>query len=114
MLFDTHAHLEIVDDLEDSLKRAKEAGVSKIITIGTSLESSRKAIGMTERFSDNDLQIYATAGIHPQDGKEEILKFGNSYIDELRKIASSSDKIVGIGECGLDYYLYGKKRNIKS
>jgi len=107
MLFDTHAHLEAVDDLEDSLKRAKEAGVGKIITIGTSVESSRKAIGIAEKFSDDDLQIYASVGIHPRDGKDEIERLQLHYNDILKllkSLALSSKKVMGIGECGLDYY----------
>jgi len=68
MLFDTHSHLEAIDDLEGSLKRAKEAGVGKIITIGTSLASSKKAVEIAEKNSDDDLQIYATCGLHPNWG----------------------------------------------
>ena len=105
MLFDTHAHLEDVDDLEDLLKRAKEAGVEKIITIGTSLASSKKAIGIAEKFSADDLQIYATCGLHPKDAKAELEKQPlNQCIDILKQLAVSSDKVVGIGEAGLDFH----------
>ena len=113
MLIDTHAHLEAVDDLEDSLKRAKEAGVGKIITIGTSLASSKKAIEIADPPShkasegqENIPEIYATVGIHPKDGKSEVEKFGlHQCIDTLKQLAVSSDEVVGIGEAGLDYRL---------
>ena len=105
MLFDTHAHLEIIDDLEGSIKRAKEAGVEKIITIGTSLESSKKAVEIAEKFSDDDLQIYATCGLHPKDAKSELKRLHyNDILKSLKSLALSSEKVVGLGECGLDYY----------
>ena len=105
MLFDTHAHLEDVDDLEDLLKRAKEAGVEKIITIGTSLASSKKAVEIAEKNSDDDLQIYATCGLHPKDAKGELEKQPlNQCIDTLKQLAVSSDEVVGIGEAGLDFH----------
>ena len=107
MLVDTHAHLEAVDDLERLLLRAKEAGLGKIITIGTSLESSKKAIVIAEKYSDSDLQLYTTCGIHPEDGKGDIGKFGSieKCISKLRKIIKSSKKVIGVGETGLDYHL---------
>ena len=106
MLVDSHAHLEAVDDLEGSLKRAKEAGVGKIITIGTSLASSRKAIEIADKFSAGDLQIYATCGLHPRDAKGEIDNLGMFHCFEtLKQIAKSSSKVVGVGEVGLDYRL---------
>src|SRR3989344_2562984 len=106
MLVDSHAHLEAVDDLEGSLKRAKEAGVGKIITIGTSLASSRKAIEIADKFSAGDLQIYATCGLHPRDAKGEIDNLGLLHCFEtLKQIAKSSSKVVGVGEVGLDYRL---------
>ena len=105
MLVDSHAHLEAVDDLEGSLKRAKEAGVGKIITIGTSLASSRKAIEIADKFSAGDLQIYATCGLHPRDAKGEIDNLGMFHCFEtLKQITESSSQVVGVGEAGLDYY----------
>lgn len=106
MLVDTHAHLELFEDLDDVLGRAKEVGVTKIITIGTTLETSRKAIQIAEKFSVSELEIYATCGIHPNDGAEEVENLGlGDVMKELQKIATSSKKVVGLGECGLDYFL---------
>ena len=119
MLFDSHAHLDfttspsggaIVDDLEKMLERAKRVDVSKIVTIGTSVECSKKCIEIAEKYSEDDLEIFATCGIHPEDGKSDIEKYGDRLMDELRKVAQSSKKVVGIGECGLDYYLEKSER----
>lgn len=113
-LIDSHAHLEAssslkelrgasVDDLQGVLKRAEAAEVDKIITIGTSLKSSKKAIEIAKKYSSADLQIFATCGLHPKDAKEELKSIDiEKAIEQLKKIAQSSDKVVGIGECGLD------------
>ena len=74
MLIDTHAHLdfpEFAEDLDHVLLRAKEAGVERIITIGTSLQSSRKAVHLAERYP----QIYASVGIHPKFGQPRTRGF---------------------------------------
>src|SRR3990167_7392719 len=123
MLVDSHTHLEAVDDLEGSLERAKEAGVVKILTIGSSLDSSKKAIEIAQKYSSSNLRIYATCGIHPQDGKDEVEKLGlYRCIDTLKQILNQDPEsssglkvqddgiVVAIGECGLDYYLDGEKR----
>ncbi len=111
MLIDSHAHLDFVEDLEGALARAKEAGVGKIITIGTSIGSSKKAIEIAQKFSDNDLRIFATCGLHPKDAKSELEKFSLlQCINTLKQIALSSNKVVAIGEIGLDYYSPGEKR----
>jgi len=103
-LIDVHAHLETLKDLKIILLRAKEAGVSKIITCGSSIEWSRKCVDLAENGS-NLVEIYACCGIHPQDGKEELESLGSGYIDQLRQLVDSSKKVVAIGECGLDYGL---------
>ena len=107
---DCHAHLETIDDLKIVLLRAKEAGVSKVITCGSSIEWSRKCVELAEEDS-NLVSMFACCGIHPQDGKEEVEKLGVKYIDQLKILAQSSSKVVAIGECGLDYYLPGEKRH---
>jgi TatD DNase family protein len=105
MFIDSHAHLELFEELEEVLENAKRAGVSKIITIGTSLETSKRAVLIAEKFSTADLKIFATCGIHPNDGAEEVQNLGlGEVIKQLKKIAKSSKKVVGIGECGLDYF----------
>ena len=104
-LVDSHAHLDHVDDLDGVLARAKDAGVSKIVTIGTSVESSKRAIEIAQQYSTNDLQIFATCGLHPKDAASDVHQNLLHYDNVLESIVLSSDKIVAIGECGLDYYL---------
>lgn len=102
-LVDCHAHLETIPDLKIVLLRAKEAGVSRIITCGSSISYSKKCVELADDSQSNLVEIFACCGIHPQDGKEEVASIGDKYIDELRKLAMSSKKVVAIGECGLDY-----------
>jgi TatD DNase family protein len=97
-LIDTHCHLdfpEFVHDVDAVIKRALAAGVDRIITIGTSLESSRAAIELATRYPN----VFATAGLHPTSIDENMPDF----IDELKALAQHP-KVVAIGECGLDFY----------
>lgn len=97
-LIDTHCHLdfpEFADDLDAVIKRAIAAGVDRMITIGTSLDSSRAAIALADRYPN----VYATVGLHPTSIGENTPEF----IEELKQLAQHP-KVVGIGECGLDFY----------
>ena len=70
MLVDTHAHLDFPEfsgDVDAVLSRAKEAGVSRIIAIGTTLQSSRNAINLAEQYPE----VYAVIGIHPTSASKE-------------------------------------------
>ncbi len=99
MLFDTHAHLhfpEFADDLPAVLDRARKAGVNRMLTIGTSAESSRQAVALAEREPD----LYAAVGIHPHDAAEA----DEGGFDELRRLAEASAWVVAIGEIGLDFF----------
>jgi TatD DNase family protein len=107
MLVDTHAHLdfpEFADDFDAVLHRAKEAGVERIVTIGTTLKSSRKAIEFAERHRE----IYAVVGIHPNSVTEER----GDFLAELQELAGHP-KVVAIGETGLDYHRLPSKRQQK-
>jgi len=98
MLIETHAHLDYPDfagDFEDILRRATEAGVTRIITIGTSVESSRRAVELADKY----LNIFAVIGVHPTYVEES----GEDVITPLRELAQSS-RVVAIGETGLDYH----------
>ncbi len=97
-LVETHAHLDYPDfapDFDDVLGRATDAGVTRIITIGTSVESSRRAVELAEKYSN----IYAVIGVHPT----YIEEAGDDVITPLRELAKSA-RVVGIGETGLDYH----------
>ncbi|MEM9398888.1 MAG: TatD family hydrolase [Verrucomicrobiota bacterium] len=98
MLIETHCHLDFPDfqdDLSDVIKRAEDAGVSRMISIGTDLPSSRRAIQLAEKFPS----VYATVGIHPCDVKHAH----KADLIEIEKL-TAHPKVVAIGECGLDYH----------
>lgn len=93
---ETHTHLDLIKrNTEEVVKEAGERGVTKIVTIGINLASSKVALEFAFRFKG----VYAAIGFHPHESKfldEQKLK-------ELEKIAKNS-KVVAIGETGLDYY----------
>ncbi len=98
MLIDTHAHLDFPDfanDLQDVLRRADEAEVKRVITIGTSIESSRRAIELAENYPS----VYAAIGVHPSYAQEAE----DDVITPLRELAKHP-RVVAIGETGLDYH----------
>ena len=96
--YDTHAHLdypELAGELPALLERAHAAGIEKIISIGTDLDSSRRAILLAEQF-DN---LYAVVGWHPSDADKAPPDIRKS----LRELASHP-KVIALGETGLDYH----------
>ena len=96
--FDTHAHLTWKDfegEVDAIIARARAAGVSKIVTIGTNLDSSTRAIQIAERHEN----VFAAVGWHPGDAHEAPADFAIG----LRKLAQHP-KVVAIGETGLDHY----------
>jgi TatD DNase family protein len=111
-LVETHAHLDYPDferDFDDVLLRANEAGVTRIITIGTSIESSQRAVELAEKYPN----IYAAIGVHPTYAE----KAENDVITPLRELAKNR-RVVAIGETGLDYHHLpsveaAKKKNVQ-
>jgi TatD DNase family protein len=98
VFYDTHAHLGFPDfapDLPEVIERAAAAGISKIIAIGTDLESSTEAIGIAEKFPN----VFAAVGWHPT----HVLEAPPDVRPALREMAAHP-KVVAIGETGLDYY----------
>jgi TatD DNase family protein len=98
MLIETHAHLDYPDfapDFDDILRRATDAGVTRIITIGTSVESSRRAVELAEKYPN----VFAVIGVHPTYVEES----GEDVITPLRELAQNP-RVVAIGETGLDYH----------
>jgi TatD DNase family protein len=98
MLIETHAHLDYPDfanDFDDVLRRATEAGVTRIITIGTSIESSRRAVDLAEKYPS----VYAVIGVHPT----YVGEADEDVTTPLRELAKSA-RVVAIGETGLDYH----------
>ena len=97
-IVETHAHLDYPDfapDFDDVLRRANEAGVTRIITIGTSIESSRRAIELAEKYPN----IFAVIGVHPTYAGETP----DDVMTPLRELAKSP-RVVALGESGLDYH----------
>ncbi len=98
MLIDTHAHLdfpEFATDLPDVLARAAEAGVSRIVTVSTTIESSRRSISLAA----GQASVFATVGIHPSNAET----FSDDEMAALRELAGQP-RVVALGECGLDYH----------
>lgn len=97
-LFDTHAHLhgpEYGDDLAEVLARARAAGVMRLVTIGTDVETTTQAVALAER----EERMWATAGIHPHDAADA----DEGAFAEIERLARAA-RVVAIGEIGLDYF----------
>ena len=97
-LFDTHAHLhfpDFADDLPAVLERARAAGVARLLTIGTDVETSRAAIAVAAK----DARVWASVGIHPHDAAEA----DEAALAEIERLAGGS-RVVAIGETGLDFF----------
>ena len=98
-MIDTHAHLDALEEPSEVVARARAAGVTRVVTIGTGIESCRRALELTEHKG-----VYAALGIDPhQAGTDEGERAG-----ELRALLAHP-KAVAVGEAGLDYH-YGAER----
>ena len=97
-IFDTHAHYDDAkfdEDRENLLKEIYDFGVKKYVNIGCNIDTSKKSIELAEKHNF----IYASCGIHPSEIKEKYIE----QINEIEKLAQN-DKVVAIGEIGLDYH----------
>jgi TatD DNase family protein len=95
-VIDTHAHLDAGDDdPAEVLRRARAAGVTRVIAVGSGIESCRVALDIAER----EAGVYAALGIHPHQAGDEEAK----RLDELRELLSRP-RAVAVGETGLDHY----------
>src|SRR5262245_22249240 len=104
IFYDTHAHLdypEFAADFSELLGRASASGITRLISIGTDLESSKRAIDLAERHAP----IFAVVGWHPN----EALSAPGDRRPALRELAKHP-KVVAIGETGLDYYRLPSKQ----
>lgn len=124
MLIDTHCHIHEADyplDIDEVITHAHESGVSKMICVGTSQESSRLAV----KFASERDGFYASVGVHPHDTKdgweeiENLLEYGIWKIEDGENtianshIPSSNSQIVAIGEIGLDYFYTHSPREVQ-
>lgn len=98
VLVDTHCHIHEPDyplDVDDVITRARQAGVVRMICVGTSETDSQQAI----EFASNHDGIFASAGVHPHHAID-----GLGQLPEIIRFAVSDHKLVAIGEIGLDYH----------
>ena len=109
-MIDSHCHLDheqINSDLSNVIKRSKDVGIEKLLTISTSFESFKKI----KNIVTEDEIIFGTIGIHPHETDNNEIS-----IDEIVKNFDENPKIIGIGETGLDFYYNNsdKEKQIKS
>ena len=98
MFIDTHTHLflpNFQEDLNEVIDRARNAGVTKMIIPATDIKTAEQAIEIANKFEG----IYLAVGVHPHDTKD----WGDSWITKIEEL-SHHEKVVAIGEIGLDYY----------
>lgn len=98
ILVDTHAHLDFPQfnkDLVQVLHRARQAGIVAIVNAGTDINSSRKAVKLSRKYSF----IGASAGIHPHGAA----RLGKNWLEEISALANE-DNVIAVGETGLDFY----------
>lgn len=104
---DTHSHLyekEFDEDRTEVLQRMKEQEVATI-AVGTCLETSKQAVELVRSNAAHDVVLGATIGVHPTDTSEKFdAEVFSKLLDEGTSDVPSSQVVVGIGECGFDYY----------
>ena len=104
-MIDSHCHLDhepLFSDLLNVIKRSKDIGIEKILTISTSLSSFSKIIDIV---NNNDI-IYGTIGIHPHETNIDTID-SNQIVNSL----NNNNKIIGVGETGLDFYYNNSEKN---
>jgi TatD DNase family protein len=92
-VIDSHAHLDALDDPADAVARARSAGVTRVISIGTDPTSWARTLELAEAHDD----VYMVAGLHPHEATPDF------DVDALPRLLDHP-KVVGLGETGLDYY----------
>ena len=104
-MIDSHCHLDhepLYSDLNNVIKRSKDIGIKKLLTISTSVESFSRVKDIVKK----DDIIFGTIGIHPHEAdKNEI------DIEFIIKNLNLHEKIIGVGETGLDFYYDNSDRN---
>ena len=102
MWADSHCHLpyEGLEDVEGHLRAAREVGVGRFISVGTDAAQSAAAIEVAGRHDD----VWATVGLHPHDAKDGV----DGIVGLL-----DAPRVVGVGECGLDYHYDHSPRDVQ-
>jgi len=99
-VIDTHAHLDALEDAAAAVERARKAGVTRVLTIGTGIDSCRAALALADAHDG----VFAVLGIDPH----QAASAEAGRVDELRALLAHP-RAVAVGECGLDYH-YGADR----
>lgn len=108
MLFDSHAHLNDArfdEDREALIQKLQEEHVDLVLNPGADIETSISSVELANKYDF----IYAAVGVHPHD----VGDLDDTAIDTLRKLATENEKVVAIGEIGLDYYYDNYPRDIQ-
>ena len=108
MLFDSHAHLNderFDEDREELIPSLQEKGVDLVVNPGACIKTSIESIELANKYDF----IYAAVGVHPHD----VGELDDSAIDTLRQLATENEKVVAIGEIGLDYYYDNSPREVQ-
>ena len=103
-MIDSHCHLDhepLMSDLKNVIQRSKDVGIEKLLTISTSIDSFSKI----KKLIHEDEIIYGTVGIHPHESDKNFLT-----AKQLVKNLTENEKIIGIGETGLDFYYNNSDR----
>ncbi len=104
---DTHCHLEMDEfnlDRNEVIERAKNAGIEAVITIGSDLKGNKGALELSEKYDS----VYAAVGFHPHDAKD----FTEEIYRKLKEW-TAKEKVVAIGEIGLDYHYDNSPREVQ-
>ncbi|MBB6509408.1 TatD DNase family protein [Rhizobium soli] len=99
MLIDTHCHLDFADfdsERDELIERAHEAGVRQMVTISTRVRKLDSLLAITDKYPS----VFCSVGTHPNNASEEL----DIQAENLIRLANLHDKIVAIGEAGLDYF----------
>ena len=94
-MIDTHAHLDALDDVDAVVVRAREAGVTRILTVGTDVAGCRRALEL----ADTHEEVYAILGIHPHEAGLATER----DVAQVRELLAHP-KAVAVGETGLDWF----------
>jgi TatD DNase family protein len=94
-VIDTHAHLDALEDVDGAVDRARKAGVTRILSVGTDVERVKQTLALADEYEG----VYAIVGVHPH----EAGRAGDADLAELDALRVH-EKVVAIGEIGLDYY----------
>ena len=108
MIIDSHCHLNyqpLITNIKKVISRAQKVGVKYFLTICTTDENFKDVLNLTSKF-DN---IFGTYGNHPHETKNHI----NLDIDHIKKKSSTNNKIIGIGETGLDFFYNHSDQNVQ-